>query len=97
MAWPAYTLAQAEQLLASLYPVGMTQVEYVDPADGRPLNYMLIYPAAPEAGAKPIELFMATNLHLYEDAPIAAGGLKHPLVIFSHGAGGNGSGYAWFG
>jgi predicted dienelactone hydrolase len=24
-------------------------------------------------------------------------GLKHPLVVFSHGAGGNGSGYAWFG
>ena len=96
VAWPAYALAQAE-LPSSLYPVGMTQVEYVDPADGRPLNYMLIYPAAPEAGATPVKLFMATNLHLYEDAPIAAGGLKHPLVIFSHGAGGNGSGYAWFG
>jgi predicted dienelactone hydrolase len=24
-------------------------------------------------------------------------GLKHPLVMFSHGAGGNGSVYAWFG
>ena len=24
-------------------------------------------------------------------------GLRHPLVVFSHGAGGNGAGYAWFG
>ena len=94
VARPAYTLAQAD-LPSSLYPVGMTQVEYVDPADGRPLNYMLIYPAASDAGATPVKIFLATNLHLYEDAPIAAGGLKHPLVIFSHGAGGNGSGYAW--
>ena len=96
VARPAYTLAQAD-LPSSLYPVGMTQVEYVDPADGRPLNYMLIYPASSDAGATPVKIFLATNLHLYEDAPIAAGGLKHPLVIFSHGAGGNGSGYAWFG
>jgi predicted dienelactone hydrolase len=76
----------------------MTQVEYVDPADGgRPLNYMLIYPAAPDSGASPVKIFLATNLHMYQDAPIAADGLKHPLVMFSHGAGGNGSGYAWFG
>jgi predicted dienelactone hydrolase len=40
---------------------------------------------------------MSTNLHLYKDAPIVADGLKHPLVVFSHGAGGNGSLYAWFG
>ena len=40
---------------------------------------------------------MAANLHLFKDAPIVADQLKHPLVMFSHGAGGNGSVYAWFG
>ncbi|HEU0275041.1 MAG TPA: hypothetical protein VFQ83_10980 [Candidatus Udaeobacter sp.] len=78
--------------------VGMTQVEYVDPSDrGRPLNYMLIYPATPEKGATPFKIFLSTKLNLYKDAPIVSDGLKHPLVVFSHGAGGNGSGYAWFG
>jgi predicted dienelactone hydrolase len=34
---------------------------------------------------------------LYLDAPVVADERKHPLVVFSHGAGGNGAGYAWFG
>lgn len=95
-AWVSQASAETA-LPAAPYPVGMTQVEHVDPADGRPLDYMLLYPAAPEDGAVPAKIFMATNLKLYKDAPFAADGLKHPLVIFSHGAGGNGSGYAWFG
>jgi predicted dienelactone hydrolase len=94
---PACALDQAA-LPSTLYPVGMTQVEYVDPAGGgRPLNYMLIYPAAPDVAATPFKVFLSTKLRLYKDAPIAPDGLKHPLVMFSHGAGGNGSGYAWFG
>lgn len=94
---PAYASAQS-LLPTALYPVGMVMVEYVDPADGgRPLDYMLIYPAAPAPGAAPFKVSLSTNLHLYKDAPILADGLKHPLVMFSHGAGGNGSGYAWFG
>jgi predicted dienelactone hydrolase len=93
----AMALAQIKQA-ADLYPVGMTQVEFVDPAEGgRPLNFMLIYPAAPMVAAVPFKIFLATNLHLYKDAPIVSDGLKHPLVMFSHGAGGNGSVYAWFG
>lgn len=93
----AYAVEQAV-LPTTLYPVGMTQVEYVDPAGGgRPLNYMLIYPAAPDVAATPFKIFLSTKLRLYKDAPIVTDGLKHPLVIFSHGAGGNGSGYAWFG
>ena len=97
MAWPAYVFAQ-DVLPTARYTVGMTQVEYLDPADGgRPLDYMLIYPAAPDIAATPVKIFLSTNLHMYKDAPIAADGLKHPLVIFSHGAGGNGAGYAWFG
>jgi predicted dienelactone hydrolase len=76
----------------------MTQVKFVDPAEGgRPLDFMVAYPAAPVPTAVPFKIFMATNLHLYKDAPVVSDGLKHPLVMFSHGAGGNGSGYAWFG
>ena len=85
-------------LPATAYSVGMTQIEYVDPTDGgRSLNYMLIYPAAPDVTGTPFKIFLSTKLHLYKDAQIVSDGLKHPMVVFSHGAGGNGSGYAWFG
>lgn len=95
--WSAHALDQAA-LPTTSYPVGMTQIEYSDPTQGdRPLNYMLIYPAAPDIAATPFKLFLSTKLRLYKDAPIVSDGLKHPLVVFSHGAGGNGSGYAWFG
>jgi predicted dienelactone hydrolase len=97
MVWPASVAAQT-LLPTAPYPVGMTQVEYIDPPDGgRPLDFMLIYPATPDANAQLFKVLMSTNLHLYKDAPIVADGLKHPLVMFSHGAGGNGAGYAWFG
>src|SRR5262245_22021898 len=91
--WPARAPAQ-DLLRAALYPVGMTQLEYVDRSEGgRPLNLMLIYPAAPTTTAVPFNVFLATNLHLHKDAPIAPDGVKRPLVMFSHGAGGNGSAY----
>lgn len=97
MAWPVRALAQ-DVLRAATYPVGMRQLEYIDPSEGgRPLDLMMIYPAAPVTATAPFKIFMAANLHLYKDAPVAADGLKHPLVMFSHGAGGNGSIYAWFG
>lgn len=80
----------------ALYPVGMTQIEFVEPTDGRTLDLMLIYPAAPAPDAMPVKIFMADALTLYQDAPAAPGGPR-PLVVFSHGAGGNGAGYAWFG
>ena len=94
MTWSAYAVDQ-DALPTTSYPVGMTQVEYID--GDRPLNYMLIYPAAPDIAATPFKVFLSTKLRLYKDAPIVSDGLKHPLVVFSHGAGGNGSGYAWFG
>jgi predicted dienelactone hydrolase len=97
MTWSASAQEQAA-LPTTSYPVGMTQIEYSDPTQGdRPLNYMLIYPAAPDIAATPFKVFLSTKLRLYKDAPIVSDGLKHPLVMFSHGAGGNGSGYAWFG
>ena len=97
MALPVNAIAQAA-LSTVPYPVGMTQVEFTSAAEGnRPLDYMLIYPTTPHGAATTFNIFMSTNLHLYKDAPIVADGLKHPLVVFSHGAGGNGSLYAWFG
>ncbi len=89
-------------LPAPRYDVGMTQVQFSEPASdsgssGRPLNYMLIYPAAPAHTAEPFHIFLSANLHLYKNAPPVDDGLRHPLVVFSHGAGGNGSVYAWFG
>ncbi len=93
--WPG--LAAADALPRDPYPVGMVQVEYRDPDGDRPLDLMLVYPAAPEPGAAPVKIFLSTGLELYEDAPPAGDGVRHPLVVFSHGAGGNGAGYAWFG
>jgi predicted dienelactone hydrolase len=96
-AWLPSALAQ-DVLPAALYPVGMRQLEFVDPAEGgRPLNLTLIYPAAPVTAAVLFKIFLATNLHLYKDAPVVSDSLKRPPVMFSHGAGGNGSIYAWFG
>jgi predicted dienelactone hydrolase len=95
-AWSAS--AGAEDLLPNdPYPAGMTWVEYQNPADGRPLDALLIYPAAPDPDATPAKILFSTNLTLYADAPPADDGVRHPLVVFSHGAGGNGAGYAWFG
>ena len=80
------------------YPVGVMQVEFADPGEpDRPLDYMLFYPAAPDSAAVPFKIFLSSNLHLAKDAPAAAHGKRRPLVMFSHGAGGNASGYAWFG
>jgi hypothetical protein len=47
--------ARAQAVIpATPYNVGMTQVEFSDPAaGGRSLNFMLVYPAAPERTAKP--------------------------------------------
>lgn len=89
--------AAQDALPAALYPVAATQVEYVEAADGRRLNYMLIYPAAEDSAAALFRVFLSINLQLSKDAPIAPDGLRRPPVVFSHGAGGNGAVYAWFG
>jgi predicted dienelactone hydrolase len=97
LTWHASARAQST-LPTTLYPVGMRMEEFVEPGEGhRPLDYMLIYPAAPDRAATPFKIFLYSNLHLYKDAPVVADQLRRPLVVFSHGAGGNGSGYAWFG
>ena len=93
--------ARAQAVLpAAPYSVGMTQVQFSDSATGgRSLNFMLIYPAAPQAHCRGrFTSFCLPTLHLYKNAPpVKSTACRHPLVIFSHGAGGNGSVYAWFG
>jgi predicted dienelactone hydrolase len=95
--WSGTALAQTAEI-GGPYPVGMKQMEYVDPADGRPLAFALFYPAAlADGSAAPGKMTFFTNLHLYVDAPVVADTIKRPLIMFSHGAGSNGLYYAWFG
>ena len=95
--WSARAVAQNAEI-AGLYPVGMKQMEYVDPTDDRHLAFALFYPAAPaDLSAAPYHMQFFTNLHLHVDAPVVADTLKRPLIMFSHGAGSNGLYYAWFG
>jgi predicted dienelactone hydrolase len=96
-AWPAATLAQGTQPSAT-YPVGLKQLEYIDPHQGgRRLALTVFYPAV--IGDRPATAFIMPfflNLHVYKDVEAAFGEAKHPLVIFSHGRGSNGLYYAWF-
>jgi predicted dienelactone hydrolase len=95
--WSGTALAQTAEI-GGPYPVGMKQMEYVDPTDGRHLAFALFYPAAaPDRTAAPYKMTFFTNLHLNVDAPVVADTLKRPLIMFSHGAGSNGLYYAWFG
>jgi predicted dienelactone hydrolase len=96
-AWSGKALAETVEM-GGPYPVGMKQMEYADPTDGRHLAFALFYPAAaPDSAAAPYHMLFFTNLHLYVDAPVVADTLKRPLIMFSHGAGSNGLYYAWFG
>ena len=90
--------ARAQTILPTTpYPVGMKQIEYLDP-EGGGRHLALFYPAASSARAdSPYKMQFFANLHLYMNAPIVADGLRRPLVMFSHGAGSNGLYYAWFG
>ena len=82
-----------------LYPVGLKQIEYADPAQpDRLVALSLLYPAAPlPPDATPLRLPFFTKLQLYRDAAIVADDVRRPLVVFSHGRGSNGLYYAWFG
>lgn len=93
----AMTFAQTIQPGAP-YPVGMKQLEYVDPSQGgRHLALALFYPAViPDGSATPLRMPFFTNLHLYMNAEIVSDDIKRPLIMFSHGRGSNGAYYAWF-
>jgi predicted dienelactone hydrolase len=79
------------------FAAGAAQIEFRDPGDAaRPIDFLLIYPAERGSASKTVRIPLSAHLQLFGDAP-AAPGSKRPLVVFSHGAGGNASGYAWFG
>jgi predicted dienelactone hydrolase len=84
----------------ALYPVGIRQVDYVDTHYGdRHMALAIFYPAVVADESESASRFVMpffTNLDLYKDAEMAFDGTKHPLVMFSHGRGGNGLSYAWF-
>src|SRR5258708_10526080 len=62
-------LAQTAEI-GGPYPVGMKQMEYVDPADRRHLAFALFYSAAaPDSSAAHYPIGFFTNLHLHVDAP----------------------------
>jgi predicted dienelactone hydrolase len=79
-------------------PVGIRRVEYIDAHhSGRHLALSIFYPAAVhDRSATPFVMPFFANLHLYKDAEVAFDGMKHPLVMFSHGRGSNSLYYAWF-
>ena len=80
---------------AASYKVGMREVDWTDGA--RPMVMTLFYPAEiADSAAKPTAMPFFVNLHLYRDAPLAAGDKRYPLVMLSHGRGSNGLFYAWF-
>jgi len=76
-------------------PVGMRQIEFAD--GDRTLSLVVFYPATSEGTAKPFFMPFFTNINLLADATPSFDGTKRPLVMFSHGRGGNALGYAWFG
>lgn len=89
--------AQAQPAEPRLHPVGIRQMEYADPSDGRPVAFALFYPASPAAGAAAFKMQFFKNLSLYWEAPVAAQDARRPLVLLSHGRGSNGAQYAWLG
>jgi len=94
--WSAMTFAQTIQPGAP-YPVGMTQLEYVDTAQGdRHLALTLFYPAVLSNSDVPLHMIFFTNLRLYKNAQMVSDNVKRPLIMFSHGHGSNGLYYAWF-
>ncbi|MEX1061199.1 MAG: hypothetical protein WED13_09280, partial [Methyloceanibacter sp.] len=83
----------AEHETTPLYPVGVRQIEFTD--GDRHVALVMFYPAVPlDKSATPFAMPFFTNLHLYKDAPQAAG--RYKLVMFSHGRGSNPLSYAWF-
>src|SRR6266545_4606978 len=81
---------------AKTYPVGVRQVEWTEPKDGRLMWMAMFYPAVVgENTAKTFTVALATNLHLYSAPEVAFEGKRHPLIMLSHGRGSSAWDYAW--
>ena len=86
---PAATLAQG----SATFPVGIRELDYVDPHEGgRHLTLRCSIPPR-SASAPPRRLCCRSSpSSIFPKAD----GEKRPLVVFSHGRGSNGLYYAWF-
>ncbi|MEM8533113.1 MAG: alpha/beta fold hydrolase [Chloroflexota bacterium] len=75
-------------------PVGLIDASYVDEKRSRELNLYIWYPTDVTEN---IELFddniVFRGFSAIHDAPIAEG--AHPLIVFSHGSGGNRTNQGW--
>lgn len=79
------------------YPVGVKTVEHRD--EHQPSRFMVMsvfYPAVDQApAARPLALPFQVGITVYLDARIAFDGARYPLVMLSHGRGGNRFNLAW--
>src|SRR5262245_474026 len=81
---------------AKTYPVGVRQVEWIEPKDGRVMWMALFYPAiVDESTAKKFTVAPASNLQLYSAPEVAFDGKRYPLIMLSHGRGSSAWDYAW--
>lgn len=79
-----------------IYPVGLRQVEYVEPKEHRTMWMAVFYPAViGQSAPKLFTLPFATNLRLHGDAELAFDGSRRPLIMLSHGRGSSAWEYAW--
>jgi predicted dienelactone hydrolase len=97
----ACTANTPQGALTPSYPVGIKQLEVVDAAPDEGVRHLALnvfYPAqSPGPSAQqfpPIPFF--TDLNLFRDLEPISGGPRHPLILLSHGRGGNGLNLAWF-
>lgn len=80
---------------AEAFPVGVQTVEFRDPKPpSRALVMAVFYPAKPAAAAA-LTLPFQANLTIYPDTPYADEGARRPLVMLSHGRGGDRMNLAW--
>jgi predicted dienelactone hydrolase len=78
-------------------PVGIANIEYFDAAhNNRPMVMLMFYPAVlKDAVAKPFVFPFYKGIQVYKDAEPAFNEKKYPLVLLSHGRGGNRFHLAW--
>ena len=96
LAFVVFALSVPAAIAEGTHPVGLRQVEYVEPKDHRTMWMAVFYPAVVDAVVvKPFPVALATNLHVYEDAEIADTGRRHPLIMLSHGRGSSAWEYVW--
>ncbi len=85
-------------------PIGMSERDFTDPdrrnwlnTGPRPLRTVIWYPAAAGGKAEPIEdpMVYPSPASLIRDAAVSAGRERYPLILISHGSGGNARHMRW--